>query len=156
MITHLRYEPRCLPANFPARLADDPLKVFAVKIARQRARGIRLIGIALALMPKHRAEALRAQQLHAGHQRGVGFAFALPRAAGKLAHPTSEGRRIRKLRALRQPLAHTRRADAAGHESHWDIAALDDRIAEWRQETTAAAAGTGLRIVGHAPLLSIE
>src|SRR3954471_3066322 len=116
MITHLRDEPRRLPADLVARLADNALEMLAVKRAGQRARGVPLIGIALALMPEHGAKAALTALLHARDQGGKRIAFARPLAARELLDARFDGRRIRKRRAFGQPLAHARRADAAGDE----------------------------------------
>src|SRR4051794_19873036 len=52
VVAHLRHEPRRVPPDLAARLADDALEVLAIKRAGQCARGVALIRVALALVPQ--------------------------------------------------------------------------------------------------------
>ena len=59
MIADLSDEPGSVPASRLAGVTDDPSKVFLIKGPGQGARRVLLVGVAFALVPEHRAEAMR-------------------------------------------------------------------------------------------------
>ena len=156
MITRLCDKPRRFPADRPSRVADELFEILAVKRARERPRSVFLVRIALALMPEHGAEALRAEWFQPCDEGVVGCALAGPGAVGAFLHAALDGGRIRKGRALGQPLAHTRRADAAGDDAHGHSLFGHHGIGKWRDETTPATARARLRIVREPPARAIK
>ena len=156
MVADLCHEPRRVPADLAARVADELLEILPIERARQRAGRVRLVCVRLALMPQHGAKATRTERFQARGERGKGRALALPRAVRELPHATDQRGRIRKRRPPRQPFAHAGRADAAGDQADGHLESLGDRVAERREEAAALTAGAGLGIVGRLPACPIE
>ncbi len=97
-----------------------------------------------------------AKRPQAGDEGIVSRAIARPLAIRQFGDAAFNRRRIRKRRAFRQPLTHTRRADATGDEANRHIEALHQLIAQRRHETTHAPARARLRIVRELPLRAIK
>lgn len=57
MVADLGDKPWRIPADIPTAFTDQFFKIFAIQAPRQSAGGILLVGVAFALMPKHRPEA---------------------------------------------------------------------------------------------------
>lgn len=55
-----------------------------------------------------------------------------------------------------EPLAHARRADAAGNEADGHVEFLHQRVAKQRHETAAPASRAGLRVVRDLPVRAVE
>src|SRR5580658_5993414 len=127
MITYLRHKPQRVPSDGAARLTDDFLKILTVKAARQCAGRVSLVGVALALMPQHGPEAVRPELFHASGEHRKGLPIALPCSVGQLLYAAFDGRWIREGASLGQPLAHTRRPNAAGDEANRHVEPLRDR-----------------------------
>ena len=134
VVARLGHEPWHLPAGVLPRRADDPLEILAIEPAGQRARRILLVGVALPLVPEHRAKAARSGGLEPRDEPGVGGTVARPRAVGQPGHAAFDRRRGGKGRALGQPFTHTRRPDAPGDEPHRDVEPPHELVAERRHE----------------------
>ena len=107
-------------------------------------------------MPEHRAEALRPHRLHPRNECVIRRAFAGPMAVRELLHTTHQRRRIRKRRAFRQPLAHTRRTDPTRKDTHGHVLLCRDCIRIRRHETTTTTARARLRIIRDTPRFSVK
>ena len=156
VITHLSHEPRSVPANLAPRIADERLQRVRIELARQRARRVSLIGVALTLMPQHRAKATRPEWLHPRDEHLERRPFARPLAAGQFFDAAFNRRRMGKRRAFRQPLANTRRPDATRDDTDGHVEFFNNRIPKRGNETASTAAGSRLRIRRDPPFRAIE
>ena len=158
VIARLGDEPRGVPTDLAARVVDELFEILPVEIARQRATGIFLIRVGLALMPQARPGS-RAARVASFARRSIGkdSALALPLAARRAA-----GRKPVTVGGLGNvaPLgSHSRTLVPPTPQATIPTGTLNRSAMASPNGGTklpAAAAGAGLRIVGRLPSRPVE
>ena len=102
-------------------------------------------------MPEHGSKAAGAELLHPRGKVSEKGPPALPLARRKRRDIASQGRRIRKPRAAREPFANARGTNASGNDADRNLETFGDGIAKGRDKTAAVSTRAGLGIVGECP-----
>ena len=140
------------PTGVAAGFAQELFEVGGVEIARERAAGVGLMGVGLALVPEEGAETTPAELVEAAGQVFVEGSIAFPLSVGEGGDVAGDCGRVGKTGSAREPFSDAGAARSDGDDSDRDAELFDHGIAERGHETAGSSSRAGLGIVGEPPV----